>query len=103
MDYYVEKPEVKTRNITELKGPLSPLEMEVNGKIYSLLGYHTKVEDDSVNSVMLDDQPEDRHDRVLIAAQVLELFIIKQTTNELIELVDPGTIERNEIDPHSFF
>ena len=58
------------REFCTLKGPYSPLEMSVKGKIQCLIGYHIRVEDDSVNSVMLDDQPEGRHERVLVAAHV---------------------------------
>ena len=47
-----------------LKGPYNPLEMKVFGKIKSLQGKAIQVEDDSVNSILLDDQPGDPHERV---------------------------------------
>lgn len=53
-----------------LLGPYSPLEMRMFGKVFSLLGATVKIEDDSVNSVILDDQPGDNHERILVAAYV---------------------------------
>ena len=74
VDYDV--PEVKgEKEFRTLKGPYSPLEMHMKGKIQSLIGYTIGVEDDSVNSVMLDDQPEGRHERVLVAATVSDFSI----------------------------
>lgn len=59
-----------------LQGPYSPLEMRMFGKPYALLGSTLKIEDDSVNSVMLDDQPGDNHERVLVAAYVRLRFLL---------------------------
>lgn len=75
MEYDV--PEAKQFNSTlhKLQGPYNPLEMRMYGKVKTLLGSTLKIEDDSVNSVMLDDQPGDRHERVLVAAFVGELLI----------------------------
>ncbi len=75
MEYDV--PEAKQFNSTlhKLQGPYNPLEMRMYGKVKTLLGSTLKIEDDSVNSVMLDDQPGDRHERVLVAAYVGELLI----------------------------
>ena len=53
-----------------LHGPFSPLEMRMYGKVKSLIGATVKIEDDSVNSVLLDDQPKDNHERILVAGQV---------------------------------
>jgi ATP-dependent RNA helicase TDRD9 len=53
-----------------LKGPFNPLEMKIYGKVKSLLGKAIRVEEDSVNAVLLDDQPGDAHERVLVAASV---------------------------------
>ena len=53
-----------------LKGPFNPLEMKIYGKVQSLLGKAIRVEEDSVNAVLLDDQPGDAHERVLVAASV---------------------------------
>ena len=66
-------PEIRdSRRMTEhfLKGPFNPLEMKVFAKIKSLLGKSIRVEEDSVNSVLLDDQPGDAHERILVAATV---------------------------------
>lgn len=54
----------------DLLGPISPLEMRMLGKVKALQGCPVKIEDDSVNSVLLDDQPGDEHERILVAAQV---------------------------------
>ena len=70
MDYKVTRPTRFSNKSVTLKGPYSPLEMQLDGKIKSLVGYKIHVEDDSVNSVILDDRPSDRHDRLLVAAQV---------------------------------
>ena len=53
-----------------LNGPNSPLEVKMYGKVKSLAGCSMTVDDDSVNSVLLDSNPEGKHERFLIAAQV---------------------------------
>ncbi|RZC32600.1 ATP-dependent RNA helicase spindle-E [Asbolus verrucosus] len=58
--------------IIELKGPFSPLEMKVCGLVQASLGSTVHVEGDSVNAVMLDDNPEDSHARLLVAGQVFQ-------------------------------
>ena len=62
-------PQERTHEI-RLSGPSSPLEMKVYGKVNALRGRSVTVNIDSVNSVMLDDLPGDRHERLLVAAQV---------------------------------
>lgn len=57
-----------------LKGPSSPLEMRMYARVQSLPGIAVKVEDDSVNSILLDDNPGDKHERVLVAAHVISLL-----------------------------
>ena len=54
----------------KLTGPTNPLEMRMYGKVKSLSGCVVNIDNDSVNSVLLDDQPEDCHERVVVAAQV---------------------------------
>jgi ATP-dependent RNA helicase TDRD9 len=49
--------------------------MQVYGKVKILQGKPIKVEDDSVNSVLLDDQPGDPHERLLVAASVCTLLL----------------------------
>ena len=56
--------------LQKLEGPYNPLEMRMYGRVRALTGCTLKIEDDSVNSVMLDDQPGDVHERVLVAASV---------------------------------
>lgn len=53
-----------------MQGPYNPLEMRMYSKLQSLQGYTLSVENDSVNSVLLDEFPSDSHERLLIAAQV---------------------------------
>jgi len=70
MDHMVSRPtKFREKNVV-LKGPYSPLEMHLYSKMQSLIGYNIRVQDDSVNSVILDDRPSDRHDRLLVATQV---------------------------------
>ncbi|EFA07562.1 probable ATP-dependent RNA helicase spindle-E [Tribolium castaneum] len=56
--------------IIELKGPFSPLEMKVCGLVQASQGAPVHVDGDSVNAVMLDDNPEDYHATLLVAGQV---------------------------------
>lgn len=70
MEHEVNEPKYYNTTLKKLQGPFSPLEMRMYGKVHALLGSILKIEDDSVNSVMLDDQPGDSHERVLVAAHV---------------------------------
>ncbi len=73
METRVPEPDFRHQDYNETRqliGPYSPLEMKMYGKVHSLLGFGVKIEDDSVNSVLLDDQPGDSHERVLVAGQV---------------------------------
>lgn len=56
----------------QLKGPYSPLEMKVCGLVQSIVGANVRVDGESVNAVMLDDNPEDPHARLLVAGHVLQ-------------------------------
>jgi hypothetical protein len=58
--------------VVELKGPYSPLEMKVCGLVEASLGCTVRVDGDSVNAVLLDDDPEDDHARLLVAGQVAQ-------------------------------
>ena len=66
--------------VVTLSGPTNPLEMRMYGKVASLTGFTVHIEGDSVNSILLDDQPGDCHERVLVAAMVrhryLKIFIV---------------------------
>ena len=75
MDYVPAMTKKNSRIIT-LKGPYSPLEMKMFSKIRTLSGSLVKIENDSVNSIVLDDQPGDNHERVLIAAHVKLSFFL---------------------------
>ncbi|KAJ9575274.1 hypothetical protein L9F63_025774, partial [Diploptera punctata] len=70
-DAYPEPPSRKEcRTHVTLRGPNSPLEM----KLYSLTRVGAtrtvNIEWNSVNSVLLDSEPQDPHDRLLVAAYV---------------------------------
>ena len=60
----------RERRNQKLRGPFNPLEMKVFAKAKSLLGKSIRVEENSVNSVLLDDQPGDAHERILVASTV---------------------------------
>lgn len=45
------------------KGPSSPLEMKVHGCTRSSMGKEVTMDLESVNSVLLDSNPEDPHER----------------------------------------
>ena len=60
----------KYRTTHKLKGPYSPLEVKMHCKVHSLLGNVLEIEEDSVNSIILEDQPCNNHERVLVAAYV---------------------------------
>lgn len=80
MEHEVNEPKHYNTTLKKLQGPFSPLEMRMYGKVHALLGSILKIEDDSVNSVMLDDQPGDSHERVLVAAHIGSQL----TTNRVI-------------------
>jgi len=67
---YIQFPREKIQHTLALNGPNSPLEVKMYGKVKSLAGCTMTVDDDSVNSVLLDSNPEGKHERFLIAAQV---------------------------------
>ncbi|KAF4521821.1 hypothetical protein B566_EDAN012478 [Ephemera danica] len=64
-------PPCDTTNTVKLTGPYSPLEM----KVYQMVkgGSNTKevsIDPNSVNSVLIDDEPQDKFDRLIVAASV---------------------------------
>jgi hypothetical protein len=77
MELEVGEPRFQNSTFHKLQGPYSPLEMRMFGKVQSLLGSKLKIEDDSVNSVILEDQPGDKHERVLVAANVRTMNLKK--------------------------
>lgn len=48
-----------------MRGPHSPLEMKVFGCTYVSSGKEVTMDVESVNSVLLDSNPEDPHERLL--------------------------------------
>ena len=70
MEWEVPEARQFDSSLHKLQGPFNPLEMRMYGRVRALTGCTLKIEDDSVNSVMLDDQPGDVHERVLVAASV---------------------------------
>lgn len=62
--YDIETPDVsECKETIKLRGPYSPLEMRVYGITSSSLGKNVKVEYSSVNTVLLDAEPQDPHTR----------------------------------------
>lgn len=53
----------------ELKGPNSPLEMKLYSLVHSCTNKDVRVEWNSVNSVLLDSDPADPHERSVILDQ----------------------------------
>ncbi|XP_039282200.1 ATP-dependent RNA helicase TDRD9 isoform X2 [Nilaparvata lugens] len=53
-----------------LKGPFSPLEMKIHGCLRTTINKCISIESDSINSVLLDEQPDNPHDRMVVAAHV---------------------------------
>jgi ATP-dependent RNA helicase TDRD9 len=66
----VPEPRFQNAATHKLKGPYSPLEVKMHCKVHSLLGNVLEIEEDSVNSIILEDQPCNNHERVLVAAYV---------------------------------
>ncbi|XP_026807070.1 probable ATP-dependent RNA helicase spindle-E [Rhopalosiphum maidis] len=56
--------------IHNLKGPISPLEMSVNGISRNSTSKIVKIESQSVNSILLDTDPNDYHERLFVAGNV---------------------------------
>ena len=49
-----------------LSGPTNPLEMRMYGKVAALSSRYLRIDGDSVNSILLDDQPGDRHHWIVL-------------------------------------
>lgn len=70
-DIYPESPAVAECYTTEkLRGPFSPLEIELMHLINAGREKHAKMSSNSINSVLLDTDPEDSTQRLLVAASV---------------------------------
>ncbi|XP_034488206.1 probable ATP-dependent RNA helicase spindle-E [Drosophila innubila] len=59
------------RNIC-IKGPFSPLETSLSSMIRIGMYKSVSIDRDSVNAVLLDSDPQDRHDQIVVAASVAE-------------------------------
>ncbi|XP_063226308.1 probable ATP-dependent RNA helicase spindle-E [Bacillus rossius redtenbacheri] len=73
------------KQLVRLGGPNSPLEMHIHGQTYVARERDQTIEGLSVNSVLLDTDPQDPHDRLLVAAVVEEKssgssLILRHTT-----------------------
>ncbi|CAB3245863.1 unnamed protein product [Arctia plantaginis] len=73
---YYQLQEVEPPNAREctsdvcLKGPYSPLETTIHNLMYSSREKTVQIEWNSVNSVLLDTQPQEKYERLLVAAYV---------------------------------
>ncbi|KAM8704174.1 hypothetical protein ACLKA7_008726 [Drosophila subpalustris] len=73
MDADLEPPPLNKckRNIC-IKGPFSPLETSMNSMIRIGMYKSVSIDRESVNAVLLDTDPQDRHDQMVVAASVAE-------------------------------
>lgn len=105
-DYPVQPSESHFSDIVKLKGPFSPLEMELVNLVSAGRTKKIRIEPNSVNSVLLDTNPADYHERLLIAGTVSqnvtgERLSLRNTTlmpnihglPSLISLIFAPTIE----------
>ncbi|XP_058458626.1 probable ATP-dependent RNA helicase spindle-E [Malaya genurostris] len=79
----VSPPEEKLRCKVVLSGPHSPLETSASSTIQSGVMKPVTIESDSVNSVLLDSNPQDTHEKLLVAGFVNEhgnRLICRQTS-----------------------
>lgn len=79
----VNPPEDKLRCKVTLSGPHSPLETSASATVRSGVMKPISIENDSVNSVLLDSNPQDTHEKLLIAGFVNEQgnrLILRQTS-----------------------
>ncbi|XP_058836204.1 probable ATP-dependent RNA helicase spindle-E [Topomyia yanbarensis] len=79
----VSPPEEKLRCKVVLSGPHSPLETSASSTIQSGVMTAVTIEADSVNSVLLDSNPQDTHEKLLVAGFVNEQgnrLVLRQTS-----------------------
>ncbi|EDV94932.1 probable ATP-dependent RNA helicase spindle-E [Drosophila grimshawi] len=62
----------KCHTSIRLKGPYSPLENSMNSMLRIGMYKSVAIEKESVNAVLLDADPQDRHDQMIVAASVTE-------------------------------
>lgn len=61
---------LELRNRVALTGPFSPLEMQIFSVLKNGQGKQARIEGTSVNSVLLDTDPQDPHERLVVASYV---------------------------------
>ncbi|XP_017954934.1 probable ATP-dependent RNA helicase spindle-E [Drosophila navojoa] len=72
-DADLEPPPLNKCNLSiRLKGPYSPLETSLNSLLRIGTYKSVLIDKESVNSVLLDSDPQDRHDQMVVAASVTE-------------------------------
>lgn len=79
----VTPPEDKLRCKVVLSGPHSPLETSASATIRSSVMKPVSIESDSVNSILLDSNPQDTHEKLLVAGNVNEQgnrLVLRQTS-----------------------
>lgn len=67
-------PSAKCKRKLDLRGPFSPLESKVYAAIRIGTWKTVIIEQDSVNSILLDSDPQDSHERLLVSATITENF-----------------------------
>lgn len=79
----VDPPPDKLRCKVVLSGPHSPLETTASATIRTSIMKPVSIESDSVNSILLDSNPQDTHEKLLVAGYVNESgnrLILRQTS-----------------------
>ncbi|EDW66733.1 probable ATP-dependent RNA helicase spindle-E [Drosophila virilis] len=72
-DMDLEPPPLDKCNLSiRLRGPFSPLESSMNSMLRIGMYKSVTIDKDSVNAVLLDTDPQDRHDQMVVAASVTE-------------------------------
>ncbi|XP_052863697.1 probable ATP-dependent RNA helicase spindle-E [Anopheles cruzii] len=84
-DFTVDLPRELLRITVALRGPYNPLQIKCTATTFSIYVNQVKIESESVNSVLLESNPQDVHQKLLISAGINEAkqsqrLTINQTT-----------------------
>ncbi|XP_044578362.1 probable ATP-dependent RNA helicase spindle-E [Cotesia glomerata] len=79
-NYPEPPPKDKCTNVVKMRGPFSPLEVEISSLTNAGSGRKIVISDSSVNSVIMDDNPVNPHQRLLIAGSINESAVTHNLT-----------------------
>ncbi|XP_058062573.1 probable ATP-dependent RNA helicase spindle-E [Anopheles bellator] len=84
-NFTVDLPRELLRITVALRGPYNPLQIKCSATTFSIYVNQVKIESDSVNSVLLESNPQDVHQKLLVSAGINEAkqsqrLTINQTT-----------------------